>query len=469
VTGDHRTRPGPKDPDGLGAVDDAASLDPASAPGPPTRLARATFLGLRADVVTAISAVVMSILVARGLGPENRGIFFLAFMIATFVVVIGDLGLSAAAIAYGANGEIAIGRLQAIAWVFAATLTAFAALLLLPFESVWTASVLQGLDTTMLLLIVAGVGPQLYAQVSGAMLAGAGRIPALSWARIGYAIATPLLVGVTALTTGDPEWALGGWLAATVLYALALAVYVAVALERPARPSGSDVRAVDGFGMRGYVGTLSHHGFLRVDVLFLNARYGPTTVGIYSLASLIAERLSLLGQAVYGASAAPLGSLPREEAARLAADVVRLMLVVLVPAAALAAALAFPVIPLVFGSGFADAALPLTLLLPGTVALTCWSLVSLYVISTLRRPGTTTLIQAGALVVSLPFYYLAVREWEMVGAAVVSSGVYLAVFALGLVVLCRSAAVRVGQLVPKPDDLRRVAAFARASIRGAHG
>ena len=134
-----------------------------------------------------------------------------------------------------------------------------------------------------------------------------------------------------------------------------------------------------------------------------------------------------------------------------------------------AAALAFPVIPLVFGSGFADAALPLTLLLPGTVALTCWSLVSLYVISTLRRPGTTTLIQAGALVVSLPFYYLAVREWEMVGAAVVSSGVYLAVFALGLVVLCRSAAVRVGQLVPKPDDLRRVAAFARASIRGAHG
>src|SRR5665648_350859 len=57
------------------------------------------------DIVTAISAIVLSVLVARGLGPENRGVFFLAFLVATLVVVIGDMGMSAATISYAANRE----------------------------------------------------------------------------------------------------------------------------------------------------------------------------------------------------------------------------------------------------------------------------------------------------------------------------------------------------------------------------
>jgi O-antigen/teichoic acid export membrane protein len=450
VTGDHRS-----------------PVDPASAPDGGTTLARATFLGLRADVVTAVSAVVMSILVARGLGPENRGIFFLAFLVATLVVVVGDLGMSAATISFAANREIAPGRLQAIAFLFAVGATAFAAVLLLPFQDFWADSVLNGLDTTMMLMLVAGVGPQLFGQVSAALMAGAGHIPALSWVRIGYALATPLLVGVAAVATGDPAWTLAGWLVATVGYALALETYLARTVARPSLPRLSDLRRVLGFGLRGYVGTMAHHGFLRVDVLFLSARYGPRTVGVYSLASLIAERISLLGQAVYGASAAPLGSLPRSEAAQLAAGVVRLMLAVLVPAALVAAALAFPAIPLIFGDGFTDAALPLVLLLPGTVALTCWYLISLYIISSLRRPGTTTLIQAGALLASLPLYYLAVREWEMTGAAVVSSGVYMSVLLLGVAVLCGSSTVRPAELLPRPSDAGRVLGFVRASLGGA--
>ncbi len=431
-------------------------------------MARTTFLGLRADIVTAISAVVLSILVARGLGPENRGIFFLAFLFATLVVVAGDLGMSAATISYAANRKISPGRLQGAAFLFAVAVTVFAAAVLLPFQDFWRSSVLRGLDSTMMLLLVAGVGPQLFGQVSAALLTGAGRIPALSWVRIGYACATPLLVGVAAVATGDPAWTLAGWLAATVGYALVLATYIARSVEGPRLPSTDDVRRLLGFGLRGYVGTLAYHGFLRVDVFFLSARYGPRTVGIYSLSSLIAERISLLGAAIQGASAAPFGSLPPREAATLAADIIRLMLTVLVPAALIVGALGFPGLPLIFGSGFADAALPLALLLPGTVALTCWYVVSLYIIIVLQRPGATTLIQGGVLLASLPLYYLAVREWEMTGAAVVSSGVYLSVFLLGFAVLRASSSVRLGDLRPRAGDVRRVLAFARASVRGGH-
>jgi O-antigen/teichoic acid export membrane protein len=441
--------------------------DPAAAPASGT-LARATFLGLRADVVTAISAVVLSILVARGLGPENRGIFFLAFLVATLVVIVGDLGMSAATVSYSANRRMSAGRLQGIALVFGIAATCAASAMLLPFQDFWTAGVLRGLDSTMLWMLVAGVGPQLFGQMSASLLIGTGLIPALSWMKIAYAVATPLLVGVAAIVTGDPAWTLAGWLAATVGYAVMLQAYIGRALELPRLPRRDDLRQVFGFGLRGYLGTVAHHGFLRIDVFFLNARLGPATVGVYSLASLIAERISLLGQAVYGASAAPLGSLPRDEAGRFAADLVRLLLTVLVPAALAIGALAFPMIPLVFGAGFSDAALPLALLLPGTVALTCWSVVSLYIITTLRRPGTTTLIQGAVLIVSLPLYYVAVREQGMTGAAVVSSGLYISVFLLGLAVLLANSTARLSELRPRRRDVAQLWAFARGALRGSH-
>jgi O-antigen/teichoic acid export membrane protein len=223
------------------------------------------------------------------------------------------------------------------------------------------------------------------------------------------------------------------------------------------------VRKVVSFGARGYVGTLSHHGFLRVDVFMLSARLGPATVGIYSLSSIIAERISMLGSAVYGASAGRMGSAERGEAAFLAAQIVRLLVAVLVPAAIVMAALSFPAFPLVFGERFRDAALPFALLLPGTVSLTLWYPVSLFIISTLRRPGTTTAIQGIALLAGLPLYYAAIVAWEMTGAALASSLVYMSVLAMGLAVLVRSSDVGLGDLVPGKAELTRLAGLTRAA------
>jgi O-antigen/teichoic acid export membrane protein len=105
-----------------------------------------------------------------------------------------------------------------------------------------------------------------------------------------------------------------------------------------------------------------------------------------------------------------------------------------------------------FGDAFEPAATPFALLLPGTVCLTLWSIVSLYVVAALERPGTTTVIQSVAMLVSLPAYYLAVRESGMTGAALVSSAVYAAVFVAGLVVFLRSGRIGLLALVPRVQD-----------------
>jgi O-antigen/teichoic acid export membrane protein len=141
----------------------------------------------------------------------------------------------------------------------------------------------------------------------------------------------------------------------------------------------------------------------------------------------------------------------------------------MVPVAIVAGLLSEPLFPLVFGDDFDRAALPFILLLPGTVCLALWYVVGLYIVSSLRRPGTTTLIQGGALLASLPLYYFAIRAWEMTGGAIVSSATYISVLACGAAILVTNSGVRPRELVPGAADLRALLHFGRSAIGGRSG
>lgn len=414
-------------------------------------------------MVNAISLILVSILVARGLGATDRGVFFLGFLAATVIAMIADLGMSMVSIVFGANREIPSRQLHGIAATLAVGAALAAGLVLLPFADFWTGEVLRGLDTTMLVIVCLGIVPQLYGQILVALLTGMGHVPEVATMRIVQAVAYPLMVGPAAFT-GDPRWALGAWLATVSVLAIGLAYYALRYAGSPRLPSRSTLRRAVAFGGRSWVGTLSTHGFLRLDVFILGATSGPRPVGIYSLASIVAERISLISQAVYGATAEPIGR-GGPDAAPLAALSLRLMLTVLAPAALFAGLVSWPVFPLVFGDGFADAALPFTLLLPGTVAFALWAVIALYIVSALRRPGTTTLIQATALLISLPGYYFAIEAGGMTGAALVSSATYIAVFLSGVVVLVRNTSLAVRDLIPGREDPSKVIELARSSLR----
>ena len=109
------------------------------------------------------------------------------------------------------------------------------------------------------------------------------------------------------------------------------------------------------------------------------------------------------------------------------------------------------------------------LLLPGTVGLTLWYPVSLYVIANLRRPGTATIILGCALAVSLPLYYSMIVWLGMTGAAIASSIVYLAVLTGGVAVLARMTSLTLGDLVPRRTDLAQLVSVARAALRSVRG
>lgn len=422
-------------------------------------LARVAFLGFRADIAQGISLAVASVLVARGLGPTERGVFFLGFIAATMIAMVGDLGMSVTSLVYGANREIPPRRLHAIAVGFAIAAGLLAALVLLPFQAFWTETLLKGLDTTMLAIVAAGVVAQLYGQVITALLTGMGYVPEVAVVRILQAVVYPVAIALAVLT-GEATWALGAWLLTVVGYGLGVGYLALRHAGFPAAPSWSQMRIALWFGMRGYVGTLSFHGFLRLDVFVLGARTGPRDVGIYSQAAIVAERVALFSQAIYSATAERIGK-GGEQASALTALSVRMIVTLLVPLAPVLVLLAWPLFPLVFGPDFAEAVAPFAIMLPGTIALSLWSVLALYMASALRRPGLSTAIQVAAFVVSLPLYHFAIGEAGMTGAAAVSSLVYGSVFVAGCVVLLRTSDVGLRDLAPGREELLRVAALIR--------
>jgi|SRR5215211_4653193 len=427
-------------------------------------IAHGTWLGIQADIATAVGAAVTSIGVSRALGPEKRGIFFLAFATATLIGVVGNLGMATTGIVYAANREIPLRQLHGLAVGVSLAIGALAALLFLPLEGFWSAHVLKGFDTTMFVLLCAGVPPVVYIQIVLSTLTGLGRIPATTRIRVIVQLGTPPVLVGAAIATQSAQWTQAGWLLTVMANAVAAGVYMAATAARPSRPSWASAREAISFGGRSWVGTLAHQGYLRADVYFLSARSGPGLVGIYSLASVFAERISMIGTAAYSASAKRVGSSKPEDSVQVTAQLIRVLIILMVPTAALLAAAGFPMIPLVFGEQFGSAALPFALLLPGTVCLALWFPLSLFIVSSLRRPGTTTLLMSAAMLVSFPLYYLMIGSWGMTGAAIASSLVYSLLFALGVAAVVRSTDVGPADLLPRRADLTRLVGFVRTSL-----
>ena len=447
-----------------GGSEAVAALEEPLGPTPEERpgIAHATFVALIADAATAVSAFAVAIVVARALGPTDRGIYFLATLAATMIALVGTLGMASAAIVYGANHRVPLRQLHGLAVALSISVGLLGATVLLGLEHVWTTSVLKGLDWTTIVLVSLSIAPLIYGQVVGAMLTGMGHVPAVSVMRIGLAVATPIITipAVLVWSSDRVVAAMSAWLIVTTMFGIALGWYCSARLAAPGWPSRAAFREVAWFSVRGHIGTLSAQGFLRTDFLFVSAYLGPTAVGLYGQASVMAENMTVLGQAVYASSARRLGSDTPRQAAELAAEILRALTLVMIPVAIVLALFAHFIMVTLFGPRYGPADTPFQILLPGTVCLTLWYVVGLYVISSLRRPGTSTVIQGIGLIVAVPLYWLAVRHWGFDGAAAVSSLIYASVFISGVWFLLRSPYLTWRQLVPSMHDVRHMAELA---------
>jgi O-antigen/teichoic acid export membrane protein len=323
-------------------------------------LASGSALLLLGRLLEYLAVGVAGVLIARGLGPEGRGIYSLVNQASRWAVAFLVPGLAEAAIYLWGRGRYSLGDMWGnyLAWCLAASALLGAAAAAVALAD-WP---LLGLAPWQLVLALVGGATVLFYQGAQTLLLGQGR----AGAYVVLQAAGPLLrlggIALAAALGMTVAAVLGVWLGALVAsLVLALAL-----LGLPLRPALhlESLRGQLLFGGKGFAGwvlTALNH---RLDVFIVGGVLGAAAVGQYTVAFNSAELAWWVPLAVGSLLYPKASSLPQAASADLALVVCRRTLLVAAAAIALLALAGYRLIPLLYGGQFAASLPAFYVLLP---------------------------------------------------------------------------------------------------------
>ena len=411
---------------------------------------------------------VTSILLARWLGPSDRGLLALMTEIYTVALGVVALGLPMTVTYYAsrrnASSGVLLGNTLAYGVAIGAFVIPLAWLLHEPVADLFSRG--EGGRTW---ILAGAMVPLLFLDwTTHNQLLGKLRFARYNVLVVLSRLTTLALVVllVAALDLGVA----GGLLAvgAASLVMIAGSLPLLLRDERP-RVDRRFFRQMLSYGRRVQLGTLMQFVNYRLDVVVLQFFRPLRDVGIYVVAVTLAELVLTLANA-FGTSVMPLVSHLEGDERQTATTIASLRHHAVLSAAAIAANAVFApaVILLAYGSEFSRALIPFFILLPSMWFLGTSSVVT----NDLRgrgRPGVSSLLAAVTVVLTILLDLALIPPFGIVGAALASVAAYVVFGVLSLAALSRIVGLPVRTLVlPTRAELRQYPAAlrqARARLR----
>lgn len=400
---------------------------------------------------------VTGVIVVRMLGAEGKGLLALVTSAAMLVGMLGQLGFPSAALYLmqreGVSPRALLGR-QLVLALIVTCIAAGLALLGMTFfleRFLGGASGAEGLVWLALPLVPA------HMTISFASVLLLARRDTADYARIALTVTIATLV-LTVVFVRAMGLGVAGAILAVVVAHVASAVAGAWLLARGpqgARGSSTSMGRLLRLGVPFYAGTVGAQTFKRLDNFLVGWFLGPAAVGYYSIALTAYDGVLSIPRALSGLVAGEGAKREAGEAARLVAGATRRATLLLVAVSVVGVLLAWPLVPLVYGSDFARAVPPLQLLLAAGVVVGWTILVQTWFVSVGRMGlsgGLTLFAGAGNLLLSLWL----IPIWGLVGCALATLIASLLTAALHGVLFRRLSGQPAASAIFLPSDLRRM-------------
>jgi O-antigen/teichoic acid export membrane protein len=415
----------------------------AQPPGGSRSLAGGALLAAIARISFVVGGALVTVLVARLLGPDGSGSFLVISSLMFTLLALLTLGIEV-----GAPWLLAAGR-----WALPSALssTALAALALglcgvaigMAAHELASDTAFAGIDTSVALLAMAALPPALLVAYFTQLAIASERYEAAL--AIGVTTATAYVAAVAALgAIFDLEGAVAGLLAGQLAgAAVALAWWRRAARRERAdgSPDASRLREALAFGIKLYVANAAAIVIYRFDVFLLNAYAGEAEAGYYAVAIAATTALGVLPTALGNVLFPRLASLSRERAdesrRRAVQDSAIRHTVLIVAAGSALLAVGLPLLTTpIFGSEFEPAIVPGLILIPGAAALGLAT--TLYsALAGRGRPDYAMRIALLTTPLAIGLYFLLVPALEAEGAALGSDVAYLTSAVLAALALRR--------------------------------
>ena len=370
-------------------------------------------------------AFLLSVVIARSLGPEGRGLYSLFFLVVSLTASMASLGIGLGNIYFLGKGKydrrILLGNSHLLALAATALLVLGMVVYGLAFEP---RAFVHGASYWLYAPVAALV---LYFIIMTTFLQGDSRFTAMNaltlFQTLLLTVAAAGLLYTDRLTIFSLLLAGVASLAAADLLGLALVGLRHLDLGAIFRPNWAAMRDQIAFGIKGQVADIAQLFNYRLDAFLVAAFVGTVQVGHYAVAVGLSEAIWWLSNAVSAVLLPRLTRAGEREAAALTAVLCRNTILISAAGAAVLALLASLVVKGVFGQAFAPAVEPIYWLLPGVVALSGNKVIASYIFSR-GRVMLNTYDAFIALAATLAFDLLLIPRFGVPGAAMASSIAY---------------------------------------------
>lgn len=422
----------------------------------PGSFTRNTMTTLATQGVVFVLAIGISVLTARVLGPEGRGVYSLAVLLPVFLVYFLNFGLGHAAVYFLGQGRHSPREIFGTNLVYTGIFSLVAGgigLLLIHFLA---GSIFPNIAPRYLRLALLLVPAQLFLGFVLYILLGLREIKKYNWILLLRALLWLALLVVLLATVrlGIREFILteftAGVIACGVLFFWVKRRAGGVSQWGSRKYAAESLR----YGMASHLGIVLSFLQSRIALPLLNGYHSPLLVGYYSISAGLSERISLIPDSV-GTVLFPRVSSEQDPSAlkKFTPAVLRNALILLL---CLAAVLYFSgrwIILLLYSEQFLNSLAPFQVLLPGAVAHGG----SMILQNDLRgrgKPLLNTYAAALSLLVSLVLYTAWVPDRGIVGAAWATSVSQFTAFLITLLIYRRVSGNTIRDMV-LPNEIDR--------------
>jgi len=421
-------------------------------------LTRAVAGTIGTRIIAYTFAAVTGILIARLLGPADRGVYGVLISTTSILHAIGALGIGSANVYYIArnhsvnsivNNSLGIGL-----GVSVLLITCFLLFFLATQEQLF-----PGVTVILILVAVAGTPAVLFHGYFSGILLGQSRIAVLNLLTIGIGFLqlVAIMMLMIFLKVGILELlsitlVIASLNAGVIIYLVKQSegVHINFALDL------AIIRQMVRFSGAAYVANLLHLIATRSDILLLYFFVGGTTVGHYAVAVMFAQMFLLVPESVQRVMLVRFSSSNIQAANQLIPLVHRTILVLMLILALISALLAGPVLGILLGAQYEASAMLFTLLLPGVVAGASRGMTSSYLAGR-GRPDVSMKVAFACLAIVVGIDLILIPQIGAIGAAIAASAANIAGATLQLMVVLKWSGTRFWDVMfPKRDDLRYI-------------
>jgi len=392
-----------------------------------------------ARVVTLVLAMVTSIILARMLGPEGKGLYSVAMLLPSMIVTFLNLGISSATVYHTARESYRREEILGNNVLLSGLIGGVGLLVGLVVATYFGERFFPGVPQQYLIMALFLIPMQtLFAYISNILL-GVQRIKELNLIFLSQTFSfLVILIFIFVAINASPMSALVAQLLAGVLICIALFVQVYRIVGGVSfKLNLSYIRHLTTYGLQAHVGNVFWFLNHRIDMLLINGYLGPTSVGFYSIAVSLTEQLWIISQAasniLFPKIAAEQNEHKRKEITPLVA---RSVLWITVVVGMVVFVLAHWIIELLYSVSFIEAVQPLRALLPGIIALSVGRVLT-NDIAGRGFPILNTYVSGVSLITNVVLNIVWIPRYGIVGAAWASTVSYLLVLCGRIFFYCR--------------------------------